>query len=44
MTNDYQEFSEQYFTDTVAESLAKQAEIEMADTTDFDTFLTNYFA
>ena len=44
MTNDYQEFSEQYFTDTVAESLAKQTEIEMADTTDFDTFLTNYFS
>lgn len=44
LANDYQEFSRQYFADTVAESLNKQAEIERADNVDFDTFLEEYFA
>ena len=44
LANDYQEFSEQYFADTVTDSLNKQSEIEMADTVDFDTFISDYFA
>lgn len=43
LANDYQEFSAQYFTDTVAQSLKKQMDIEAADQVDFDTFLHDYF-
>jgi glutamate--cysteine ligase len=42
--NEYQEFNAQYFAESVAESLNKQAEIERSDTVDFDTFLTDYFS
>ena len=44
LANDYQEYSEQYFTDSVALSLDKQADIEAADKVDFDTFLNGYFS
>jgi glutamate--cysteine ligase len=44
LANDYQEFNAEYFSDTVAESLEKQAAIETADNLDFDTFLQNYFS
>ena len=44
LANDYQEFNAEYFSDTVAESLEKQAAIETADNFDFDTFLQNYFS
>jgi len=44
LANDYQEFSAEYFTRTVAESLKKQQEIELSDTLDFDAFLQDYFS
>ena len=44
LAQDYQEFSDEYFTNTVAESLQKQSDIELSDTLDFDAFLQDYFA
>ncbi|TWX72832.1 glutamate--cysteine ligase [Colwellia sp. C1TZA3] len=44
LANDYQEFSEEYFTETVTDSLRKNAAIEASDTMDFDTFLQDYFS
>lgn len=44
LAKEYQEFDEQYFANTVSESLLKQAEIEAADNVDFDTFIRDYFS
>ncbi len=44
LAQDYQAYSAQYFADTAAESLAAQSAIEKADTVDFDTFISDYFA
>jgi len=44
LANDYQEFSADYFTESVAESLQKQSAIEQSDNVDFDTFLQDYFS
>ena len=44
LANDYQEFSAEYFNQTVADSLKEQQDIELADTLDFDAFLQDYFA
>ncbi|MBA6389588.1 glutamate--cysteine ligase [Colwellia sp. BRX10-3] len=44
LANDYQEFSEEYFTKSVADSLQKQSAIEQGDKVDFDTFLQDYFS
>ncbi len=43
LAQDYQEFSDEYFTNTVAESLQKQSDIELSDTLDFNAFLQDYF-
>ncbi len=44
LAQDYQEFSDEYFKNSVAESLQKQSEIERSDTLDFDAFLQDYFS
>ena len=44
LANDYQEFSADYFTESVADSLQKQSAIEQSDNVDFDTFLQDYFS
>lgn len=44
LANEYQEFNQQYFDETVNESLAKQVKIEQADKIDFDSFISDYFA
>jgi len=43
LSNDYQIYSEQYFTDSAMASHLAQKEIEASDTLDFDEFLVGYF-
>lgn len=43
LKNDYQFYSQQYFIDQAEISHQKQAEIEQADSVDFDTFIEEYF-
>ena len=44
LANDYQEFSDRYFTEAATDSLQKQFAIEESDDIDFDTFLQDYFS